>query len=92
MANSGSIHCSSCYSFFKRELAEFDRSGDVLELHRRHQARLQLVGNGLTQAENVKLLGQGTLLCYYCGSRDVEFLSKADSTLLKAERTPLQHQ
>jgi hypothetical protein len=92
MANSGAIHCSSCYSFFKRELAEFDRSGDVFELHRRHQARLQLVGNGLTQAENVKLLGQGTLLCYYCGSRDVEFLSKADSTLLKAERTPLQHQ
>jgi hypothetical protein len=83
MANSGAIHCTPCYVFFKRVLAEFERSNDVFEVHRKHEERLQLVGNGLTQAENVRLLGQGTLLCYYCGSRDVDFLSSEDSALLK---------
>ena len=92
MANSGSIHCSSCYAFFGRVLAEFKLSGDAFEAHRKHRERLQLVGNGLTQSENVKLLGQGTLLCYYCGSRDVEFLSAEDSALLKHKRALLLDQ
>ena len=82
LANAHTIHCGGCYTFFRRVLAEFERTGDVFEARRQDRERLLLVGHG-TPEENTRLLGQGTLLCYYCGSRDVEFLSEEDSARLK---------